>query len=119
MKNRHGCKRSIGVVDELVCDFLTPRHSRLVTIKSHGGMSSGHGLECARDAGYFNPSLQEMKMKCHWKIATALCLAAASLSAQTQDAVGCIDVSVGGYKAPDYDCLSRQMGSGSPLIKAP
>ncbi|NWB30095.1 hypothetical protein [Pseudomonas gingeri] len=25
--------------------------------------------------------------------------------------VGCVEVSVGGYKAPDYNCLSQQMSS--------
>jgi hypothetical protein len=32
------------VVDELVCDFLTPGVGGAVTIKSHGDMTSGHTL---------------------------------------------------------------------------
>jgi hypothetical protein len=35
------------VVDELVCDFLTLGIGGAVTIKSHGGMSSGHTLSSA------------------------------------------------------------------------
>ncbi|OLF54029.1 hypothetical protein [Pseudomonas chlororaphis] len=31
---------------------------------------------------------------------------------------GCVDVSVGGYKAPDYDCLSQQMGNNPDGAKA-
>ncbi|BAV74908.1 hypothetical protein PCAU_2699 [Pseudomonas chlororaphis subsp. aurantiaca] len=31
---------------------------------------------------------------------------------------GCIDVSVGGYKAPDYGCLSKQMGNNPDGAKA-
>lgn len=31
--------------------------------------------------------------------------------AQGEDAPGCIEVTVGGYKTPDYNCLSRQMGN--------
>src|SRR5476649_465780 len=33
----------------------------------------------------------------------------ASAAEPTAQPVGCIDVSVGGYKAPDYGCLSQQM----------
>ncbi|WP_246218949.1 hypothetical protein [Pseudomonas izuensis] len=31
--------------------------------------------------------------------------------AQAQEPLGCVDVSVGGYRAPDYSCLSQQMGN--------
>ncbi|QLL11006.1 hypothetical protein [Pseudomonas chlororaphis] len=31
---------------------------------------------------------------------------------------GCVDVSVGGYKAPDYGCLSKQMGNNPDGAKA-
>ncbi|RBH56557.1 MULTISPECIES: hypothetical protein [Pseudomonas] len=51
-------------------------------------------------------------MKCSSTL-TALLLLALSGSAlaaePTAQPVGCIDVSVGGYKAPDYNCLSQQM----------
>lgn len=32
---------------------------------------------------------------------------------QAAEPAGCVEVSVGGYKAPDYNCLSQQMG-GNP-----
>ncbi|WP_191488473.1 hypothetical protein [Pseudomonas sp. FEN] len=53
-------------------------------------------------------------MKCPSPLG-ALLLIAAALSGSVLAAepaarpVGCIDVSVGGYKAPDYNCLSQQM----------
>ncbi|KAF0866337.1 hypothetical protein [Pseudomonas sp. LD120] len=31
---------------------------------------------------------------------------------------GCVEVSVGGYKAPDYQCLSKQMGNDPQAAKA-
>ncbi|AKJ99793.1 MULTISPECIES: hypothetical protein [Pseudomonas] len=31
--------------------------------------------------------------------------------AQAEEAPACIEVTVGGYKTPDYNCLSRQMGN--------
>jgi hypothetical protein len=31
-------------------------------------------------------------------------------AAQAEEPLGCVDVTVGGYKAPNYDCLSQQMG---------
>lgn len=31
---------------------------------------------------------------------------------------GCVEVSVGGYKAPDYNCLSKQMGNDPEAVKA-
>jgi len=31
--------------------------------------------------------------------------------AQAAEPLGCVEVSVAGYKAPDYNCLSRQMGN--------
>ncbi|WP_434568458.1 hypothetical protein [Pseudomonas sp. Z3-8] len=30
---------------------------------------------------------------------------------QGEEAPACIEVTVGGYKTPDYNCLSRQMGN--------
>ncbi|WP_339532922.1 hypothetical protein [Pseudomonas mucidolens] len=32
--------------------------------------------------------------------------------------VGCVDANVGGYKAPDYACLSQQMGNNPQGEKA-
>ncbi len=33
-------------------------------------------------------------------------------AAQAEEPLGCVEVTVGGYKAPtDYDCLSQQMGN--------
>jgi len=42
----------------------------------------------------------------------ALLMSALSL-AQAAEPLGCVEVSVGGYKAPDYNCLSQQMGNNS------
>lgn len=32
-------------------------------------------------------------------------------TAQAEEPLGCVEVTVGGYKAPNYDCLSQQMGN--------
>ncbi|WP_248795689.1 hypothetical protein [Pseudomonas sp. MWU13-2105] len=50
-------------------------------------------------------------MKCPSILAALLfALSGSALAAEpTAQPVGCIDVSVGGYKAPDYNCLSQQM----------
>jgi hypothetical protein len=42
--------------------------------------------------------------------ASALLMTGLSL-AQAEEPGGCVEVSVGGYKAPDYNCLSQQMGN--------
>jgi hypothetical protein len=42
--------------------------------------------------------------------AGVLLMSAVSLSQAAQPS-GCVEVSVGGYKAPDYNCLSQQMGN--------
>ena len=34
-------------------------------------------------------------------------------AAQAEEPLGCVEVTVGGYKAPNYDCLSQQMGNNS------
>jgi len=52
-------------------------------------------------------------MKCLWTMATGLLLAVAWPAVQAEQPVGCIDVSVGGYKAPNYECLSQQMGNNA------
>ncbi|WP_085586899.1 MULTISPECIES: hypothetical protein [unclassified Pseudomonas] len=38
--------------------------------------------------------------------------------AHAEQPTGCIDVTVGGYKAPNYDCLSQQMGNNPEGAKA-
>lgn len=39
--------------------------------------------------------------------------------AHAEDAAkGCADVSVDGYRAPDYECLSQQMGKDTTTAKA-
>ena len=51
-------------------------------------------------------------MKCSSALTTLLLIALSGLALAaepTAQPVGCIDVSVGGYKAPDYGCLSQQM----------
>lgn len=44
-------------------------------------------------------------------IASGVLLMSALTLAQAEEPLGCVDVSVGGYKAPDYNCLSQQMGN--------
>ncbi|MNF84606.1 hypothetical protein D3C84_669760 [compost metagenome] len=44
-------------------------------------------------------------------IASGILLMGALTLAQAEEPLGCVDVSVGGYKAPDYNCLSQQMGN--------
>lgn len=57
-------------------------------------------------------------MKCQWTMAASLWLICALLPVRAEETPGCIDVSVGGYKAPDYGCLSRQMGNEPDAAKA-
>ncbi|MFJ4193027.1 hypothetical protein [Pseudomonas sp. NPDC089534] len=57
-------------------------------------------------------------MKSLWKIVLGGCLLAAFGAAQAEQPPGCIDVTVGGYKAPNYDCLSQQMGNNPEGAKA-
>ncbi|MVV47947.1 hypothetical protein EJA72_06775 [Pseudomonas sp. PB120] len=44
-------------------------------------------------------------------VAAGLLLITLPIIAQAEEPLGCVDVSVGGYKAPDYNCLSQQMGN--------
>ncbi|WP_419710767.1 hypothetical protein [Pseudomonas sp. NFX224] len=44
-------------------------------------------------------------------IASGVLVASALSLAQAAEPLGCVEVSVAGYKAPDYDCLSQQMGN--------
>ncbi|KAB0495134.1 hypothetical protein [Pseudomonas vancouverensis] len=46
-----------------------------------------------------------------WNLAAGMLLIAGLPLAQAEDASGCVEVSVAGYKAPDYNCLSQQMGN--------
>ncbi|AKA24759.1 hypothetical protein [Pseudomonas chlororaphis] len=64
-------------------------------------------------------------MKHLFPLAGSLLLGALSLAVQAADTPtatpateGCVDVSVGGYKAPDYGCLSKQMGNNPDAAKA-
>ncbi|WP_131670268.1 hypothetical protein [Pseudomonas parakoreensis] len=50
-------------------------------------------------------------MKSLWKIALGGLLLSAFASAHAEQPLGCVEVTVGGYKAPNYDCLSQQMGN--------
>jgi len=51
--------------------------------------------------------------------AALLLLNALPWAVQAEEASeGCVEVSVGGYKAPDYNCLSKQMGNNPDAAKA-
>lgn len=50
-------------------------------------------------------------MKHLLNVAASLLLMCGAAVAQAEEPLGCVEVSVGGYKAPDYDCLSQQMGN--------
>ncbi|MCO7610467.1 hypothetical protein NJH83_09515 [Pseudomonas chlororaphis] len=51
--------------------------------------------------------------------AVLLLLSALPWTLQAEEASeGCVEVSVGGYKAPDYNCLSKQMGNNPDAVKA-
>lgn len=49
--------------------------------------------------------------------AVALLMTGLSL-AQAEESKGCVDVQVDGYKAPDYNCLSQQMGNNPDGARA-
>ncbi|MGE7955195.1 hypothetical protein ACQKQA_01120 [Pseudomonas sp. NPDC089530] len=68
-------------------------------------------------------------MKQLYTLAASLLLGALPLAGQAAPAgekasttpaasEGCVEVSVGGYKAPDYGCLSKQMGNDPDAAKA-
>jgi hypothetical protein len=50
-------------------------------------------------------------MKHRLMIAAGMLLMGAMSAALAEEPLGCVEVSVGGYKAPDYGCLSQQMGN--------
>ncbi|SDT20671.1 hypothetical protein SAMN05216496_3602 [Pseudomonas sp. Z003-0.4C(8344-21)] len=50
-------------------------------------------------------------MKTLWRITLGGLLLTAVSGAYAEEPLGCVEVSVGGYKAPNYDCLSQQMGN--------
>ncbi|MCX4216273.1 hypothetical protein MKZ87_01350 [Pseudomonas sp. MCal1] len=50
-------------------------------------------------------------MKTVWKVALGGLLLTVFSAAQAEEPLGCVEVTVGGYKAPNYDCLSQQMGN--------
>ena len=57
-------------------------------------------------------------MKSLWTLALSGLLLTLSGGVQAEQAVGCVEVTVGGYKAPNYDCLSQQMGNNPDGAKA-
>ena len=50
-------------------------------------------------------------MKSVWKVALGGLLLTVLGGAHAEEPLGCVEVTVGGYKAPNYDCLSQQMGN--------
>ncbi|WP_236196977.1 hypothetical protein [Pseudomonas glycinae] len=50
-------------------------------------------------------------MKSVWKVVFGGLLLMAFGGAHAEEPLGCVEVTVGGYKAPNYDCLSQQMGN--------
>ncbi|WP_433897936.1 hypothetical protein [Pseudomonas sp. PSE1(2024)] len=50
-------------------------------------------------------------MKSVWKVVFGGLLLAVLGGAHAEEPLGCVEVTVGGYKAPNYDCLSQQMGN--------
>lgn len=50
-------------------------------------------------------------MKSVWKVALGGMWLAVLGGAYAEEPLGCVEVTVGGYKAPNYDCLSQQMGN--------
>ncbi|WP_336346892.1 hypothetical protein [Pseudomonas monsensis] len=46
-----------------------------------------------------------------WRFSLGGLLLTALSSAFAEEPLGCVKVTVGGYKAPNYDCLSQQMGN--------
>lgn len=52
-------------------------------------------------------------MKSIWTLAASLLLVTGMPAAQAEQSEGCMEVSVAGYKAPDYGCLGQQMGSNT------
>jgi hypothetical protein len=50
-------------------------------------------------------------MKYLSNLATGALLMAGLSLAHAEQPLGCVEVTVGGYKAPDYNCLSQQMGN--------
>ncbi|MBV4478258.1 hypothetical protein [Pseudomonas botevensis] len=51
------------------------------------------------------------------RVLGGLLLSALSV-AHAEQPLGCVEVTVGGYKAPNYDCLSQQMGNNPDGAKA-
>ncbi|WP_339434162.1 MULTISPECIES: hypothetical protein [unclassified Pseudomonas] len=50
-------------------------------------------------------------MKTLCRITLGGLLLSALVNAQAEQPLGCVEVAVGGYKAPNYDCLTQQMGN--------
>jgi hypothetical protein len=52
-------------------------------------------------------------MKNVWRVTVGVLLISALTAVQAEEPLGCVDVTVAGYKAPDYNCLSQQMGGNT------
>lgn len=50
-------------------------------------------------------------MKHLLSVAAGVLLMCSGIGVRAAEPLGCVEVSVGGYKAPDYNCLSQQMGN--------
>ncbi|WP_213938179.1 hypothetical protein [Pseudomonas sp. dw_612] len=50
-------------------------------------------------------------MKHLLNVTAGVLLTVGATTALAEEPLGCVEVSVGGYKAPDYNCLSQQMGN--------
>ncbi|MCJ8202847.1 hypothetical protein [Pseudomonas sp. RGM2987] len=57
-------------------------------------------------------------MKQRMRVAASLALSMALPWAWAEETPACIEVTVGGYKTPDYACLSRQMGNDPQAASA-
>lgn len=57
-------------------------------------------------------------MKLLWKLTLGGLLLSVFVGAHAEQRLGCVDVTVGGYKAPNYDCLSQQMGNNPEGVAA-
>lgn len=57
-------------------------------------------------------------MKYLMSVAAGVLLMGGLSLAQAEESGGCVDVQVDGYKSPDYNCLSKQMGNNPDGAKA-
>ena len=57
-------------------------------------------------------------MKTLWRFTLGGLLLMALSGAYGEEPLGCVEVTVGGYKAPNFDCLSQQMGNNPDGVAA-